>query len=117
MICKQIKIASPLEADTFFSAVIDEKAFNRISGFIDYAKSSSDCKIINGGSYDKSKGFYVQPTIVECSNLDNKLFNEEIFGPVLTVYVYKDVDCESILQLVHSKTNYALTGSIFAQDK
>lgn len=116
-ICKQLKLGSPLEVETFLSAVIDKKSFKRIANYLDYAKSSSDCDIIYGGSYDDSKGFFITPTIIQCSNLNDKLFNEEIFGPVLSVYVYKNSDANKMLQLINTNHKYALTGAVFAQDK
>lgn len=115
-ICGKMKLGSPLEFDTFLSAVIDEKAFNRIKGYIDHAKKSSSCQIIAGGETDDSTGYFVKPTIIECNDLNDKLFNEEIFGPVLTVYQYDDASVDQALRLVHRNTHYSLTGAIFGQD-
>lgn len=117
----QLKIASPLEFDTFTSAVIDERSFDRIAAYIDYGKANNNnkksTKLIFGGTYDKSKGFYVQPTLFETSDPHDKLMKEEIFGPILTVYVYKANEYAKVVDLVDTTTPFALTGSIFCQDK
>ncbi|KAI1309398.1 Delta-1-pyrroline-5-carboxylate dehydrogenase, mitochondrial [Halotydeus destructor] len=113
---KQLKVGSPLEYDTFHSAVIDGKAFNRIKGYIDHAKNSSSATILGGGHCDDSVGFYIEPTIIQTTDPRDKIMTEEIFGPVLSIYVYKDSEIESTLDLVNSSTNFALTGAIFGQD-
>lgn len=112
-----LKVASPLEFDTYFSAVIDKNAFNRISGFIDHAKNSSGLSILGGGQYDDSIGYYIQPTIVETKDPKDKIITEEIFGPVLSVYVYKDSALNETMDLVSTSTKFALTGAIFGQDE
>lgn len=112
----ELKLGDVTEFDTFMSAVIDEKAFNRIEGYIQHAKSSPNLEVIGGGKCDKSKGFYIEPTIVVTKDPKDKIMTEEIFGPVLTVYVYPDKDVESALSLVESSTPYALTGAVFAKD-
>lgn len=114
---KTLKLGSPLESDTFLSAVIDAKAFVRISSYIQHAKNSPDVEVIAGGVCDNKVGYYVQPTIVRVKDPKDKLMREEIFGPVLTVYVYEDKDMNQVLDLVSTSTNYALTGAIFAQDQ
>jgi 1-pyrroline-5-carboxylate dehydrogenase len=114
---KDLKISSPLEFDTFTSAVIDEPSFNRISSYINYGKNSSNVNLLAGGNVDNSKGYYVQPTLFEVKDSSDKLLREEIFGPVLTIYVYKNSDYNKVIDLVDSTTPYALTGSIFATDK
>lgn len=111
----QLKLGSPLEADTFLSAVIDENSFNRIAGYIQYAQSSA--KVLGGGKVDKTRGWFVEPTIIETLNPNDKLLKEEIFGPVLTVYVYKDNEVQKTLQHVNDSCGYALTGAIFGQDQ
>lgn len=112
----KIKLGSPLEADTFLSAVIDGASFNRIKGYLDHAKSSPKYKILAGGECDNSKGYFVQPTILQTTDPKEKLMTEEIFGPVLTVYVYKDAEYKDILQLIDTSTEYSLTGAIYAED-
>jgi 1-pyrroline-5-carboxylate dehydrogenase len=113
----QLRIDTPLKFDTFTSAVIDQASFNLIKSYIDYARSSSSTKILVGGEYDDSTGFYIQPTLIETTDPKNKLMSEEIFGPVLTVYVYDDGKFNETVDLVNQTSNYALTGSIFCQDK
>jgi len=112
---EQLRIDSPLKFDTFTSAVIDRASFNRIRSYLDFARSTA--KIVVGGETDDSKGFYVQPTLIETKDPKNKLMCEEIFGPVLTVYVYDDEQYDQIVDLVDQTSNYALTGAIFCQDK
>ncbi|CAF0746168.1 unnamed protein product [Didymodactylos carnosus] len=113
----ELKIASPLEFDTFSSAVIDNKSFDRIKSYIDYAKSSSSSKIIAGGLCDNHNGYYIHPTMIETKNPNDKLMTEEIFGPVVTVYVYDDKKFDEIVDLVDHTSSFGLTGSIFCQDK
>ncbi|CAI9731036.1 delta-1-pyrroline-5-carboxylate dehydrogenase, mitochondrial-like [Octopus vulgaris] len=113
---KKFKIGSPLEADSFFSAVIDDKAFERIKGYIDYAQSSPKTKIIAGGKYDDSKGYYIEPTIVEVSDPKDRLMQEEIFGPVLTLFVYPDAEYKTYANLVNDTSPFGLTGAIYALD-
>ncbi len=113
----ELKIDSPVDFSSFTSSVIDEKSFDRIASYIDYGKKSANTKLVYGGEYDKSKGYYVKPTVFETTDPNHKLMREEIFGPVLTVYVYKDNEYDQVLNLIDSSTPYALTGSIFAQDE
>lgn len=112
-----IKVGDIEETDTFMGAVIDQKSFNKIKGYIDYAKNSDDAEIIFGGSCDDSKGYFVEPTIILTQNPHFKTMEEEIFGPVLTIYVYDDDKFEETLTLADSTSCYGLTGSIFARDR
>jgi 1-pyrroline-5-carboxylate dehydrogenase len=112
-----IKMGTPVDFRNFVAAVIDEPSFNRIMGYIDFAKSSNEAEILAGGKGDKSKGYFVAPTVVETTNPHFKLMQEEIFGPVLTAYVYDDADIEATLGLVDTTSPYALTGAIFAEDR
>lgn len=114
---KQLKLGSPLEYDTFLSAVIDEKAFDRITGYLKHAKTSSHLDILGGGNSDKSSGYFIEPTIILSEDPNDKIMTEEIFGPVLTVYAYPDNQFDQVLDLVDSSTPYALTGAIFCQDE
>ena len=114
---KSLKVGTPLEFDTFMSAVIDGKSFSRIKGYIDHAKSGANTKIVAGGTYDDSVGYFVQPTIVQTTSTEDKTFKEEIFGPVLSAFVYPDSQTESMLNHVIKDTPYALTGAIFSQDQ
>jgi len=113
----ELKVGDVKDMDTFMAAVIDEKAFDRISGYIDHAIASPNLSIVAGGTYDKSKGFFVQPTIVETTDPSDRIMREEIFGPVLTVYVFPDADIDAAITLADATTPYALTGAIFAQDQ
>jgi 1-pyrroline-5-carboxylate dehydrogenase len=101
----------------FVNAVIDEKSFDRIASFIDNARTTSDAKILAGGKYDKSVGYFIAPTLIEATDPRYVTMCEEIFGPVLTIYVYDAHKFEETLELVDSTSPYALTGSIIAQDR
>jgi 1-pyrroline-5-carboxylate dehydrogenase len=98
-------------------AVIDRGAFQDITGYIQYAKDSAEAEIIAGGGWDDSEGYFIQPTVIKTSNPRFKLMEEEIFGPVLTVYVYDDADLDDTLDLCDTTSPYALTGAIFCQDR
>jgi len=112
-----MKMGEPEDFSNFINAVIDERAFDKISGFIEYAKTQKDAEIIAGGNFDKSKGYFIEPTIIETSNPHFRTMSEEIFGPVLTVYVYDDAKWDETLALVDSTSEYALTGALFSQDR
>jgi 1-pyrroline-5-carboxylate dehydrogenase len=114
---KTIKMGDINDFSMFMGAVIDEAAFDTITGYIDYAKDSSDAEIITGGGYDKSKGYFIEPTTVVTTDPHFKLMEEEIFGPVLTIYVYPDKDFEATLAVCDQTSPYALTGAIFANDR
>lgn len=114
---KTLKMGPVTEFDSFMGAVIDKKAFDRISGYIKDAKSGPNTKIIAGGNCDDSVGYFIEPTVVETSTPTDKIFKEELFGPVLTVYVYKDADTMKTLNSVGQDTPYALTGAVYSQDQ
>lgn len=115
---KEIRVGDPVEDfSTFFSAVIDDKSFARIKKWLDHAKSSPSLKVIAGGHCDDSKGYFVEPTIVETTDPQEAMMSEEIFGPVLTVYVYPDKDHQEVLRLIDNTSPYALTGAVFAKDQ
>ncbi len=111
------KIGGTEDFSNFINAVIDEKAFDKIAKYIDRAKESKDAEVIIGGEYDKSKGYFIKPTVILAKTPDYETLSEELFGPVLTVYVYEDAKFEETLKLVDSTSIYALTGSIIAQDR
>jgi len=113
----EIKMGDPEDFTNFMCAVIDKAAFETITGYIDYAKNSSEAEFITGGTYDGSKGYFIHPTIILTTHPKFKTMEEEIFGPVLTIYVYPDADYEKTLHLCDETSPYALTGSIFAQDR
>jgi 1-pyrroline-5-carboxylate dehydrogenase len=114
---KGIDMGTPLDFRNFMAAVIDEHSFNRIMGYIEHARNSSEAEILTGGKGDKSEGYFIQPTVVVTTDPRFKLMREEIFGPVLTVYVYDDLEIEKTLELVDTTSPYALTGAIFAEDR
>ena len=110
-------MGSPEDTSNFINAVISEKAFNSISSYIDYAKSTDDAEIIAGGNYDKSVGYFIEPTIIVTTNPKFKTMVEEVFGPVMTIYVYDANNWEETLELVDSTSEYALTGAILSVDR
>ncbi|MEN9699184.1 MAG: 1-pyrroline-5-carboxylate dehydrogenase [Bacteroidota bacterium] len=111
------KMGSPEDCSNFVNAVIDERAFDKIAGFIDYIKAQPDAEIVTGGNYDKSKGYFIEATTVVTSNPKFRTMCEEIFGPVLTIFVYPDTQFEQTLDLLDQTSEYALTGSIISNDR
>lgn len=111
------KMGSPADFSNFINAVIDERAFDKIAGYIDYIKAQPDAEIVAGGNYDKSKGYFIEPTVVVTSNPKFRTMCEEIFGPVMTIYIYDENDFEATLELLDSTSEYALTGAIFSTDR
>lgn len=111
------KMGSPEDMSNFINAVIDEKAFDKIASYIDYIKEQQDAEIICGGGYNKTEGYFIEPTVVVTTNPKFRTMVEEIFGPVLTIYVYADDQWEETLKLVDETSDYALTGSIFSGDR
>lgn len=114
---KSFKMGSVEDFGNFVNAVIDEIAFNKITGYIDRAKKSSSCEILVGGNYDKSKGYFIDPTVILTNDPMYESMQEEIFGPVLSIYVYDKDKYEETLELVDNTSPYALTGAIFATDR
>jgi 1-pyrroline-5-carboxylate dehydrogenase len=114
---KTIKMGTVEDFSNYVNAVIDEKAFNSIAAYIDKAKAADDAEIIFGGGYDKSVGYFIEPTIILTTNPNFVTLCEEIFGPVLTIYVYADKDFEKTLEILDNTSPYALTGAVFAQDR
>lgn len=113
----QITMGDVRDFSNFINAVIEESAFNRIMKYINDAKNSTEAKVIFGGNGDKSKGYFIEPTIILTTNPHYATMEEEIFGPVLTIYAYKDKDYDETVKLVDETSPYALTGSIFAHDR
>lgn len=111
------KMGDPKDFRNFINAVIDERAFDKISGYIDQAKASPEAEILIGGNYDKSKGYFIEPTIIKTNNPRFLTMCEEIFGPVLTVFEYEDAQWEETIQILDTSSPYALTGALFAQDR
>merc|ERR1712165_411079 len=114
---KTLKMGDVAEFDSFMSAVIDNKAFDRISGYLQHAKSGPNTKIIAGGNFDDSVGYFIEPSVVETSDKNDKIFKEELFGPVVTAFVYKDSQAKDIIENIGKDTPYALTGAIYSQDQ
>ncbi|VDN83766.1 unnamed protein product [Brugia pahangi] len=115
---KQLKVGDVRDGSIFMTAVIDAKAFKSIRSYIDYAKTGADgAKIIFGGTYDDTKGYFIQPTLVQVDKWDSKLLREEIFGPVLTAYVYKDNEALEIVSKLKDSTVFGLTGAVFSEDR
>ena len=111
------KMGTPDDTSNFVNAVIDKRAFDKISGYVDYCNNSPEADVITGGKYDGSKGYFIEPTTVVTTNPKFKTMCEEIFGPVLTIYVYDADKYEETLDLVDSTSEYALTGSILSNDR
>jgi len=111
------KMGTTEDPSNFVNAVIDERAFDKIAAYIDDVKKQSDAEIITGGGYDKSVGYFIEPTIVVTTNPKFRTMCEEIFGPVMTLYVYEDADFDVMLDLVDDTSEYALTGSILSKDR
>ncbi len=114
---KKIKMGDVEDFTNFFSAVIDKGAFQSITEYIKYAKNGKDAEIITGGNFDDSKGYFIEPTTIVTTNPKFKTMEEEIFGPVLTIYVYDDNKFDEALTLCDETSPYALTGCIWAQDR
>jgi 1-pyrroline-5-carboxylate dehydrogenase len=114
---EEIKMGGVEDFGNFVNAVIDEKSFDKIASYITNAQNSPESKIIAGGAFDKSKGYFVQPTIIEAAKPDYVTLCEEIFGPVLTVYIYDEDKFEEIIDIIDKTSPYALTGAVFSKDR
>ena len=113
---KSMKMGTTEDFTNFINAVIDERSFDKISGYIAAAKKADNCEIIAGGTYDKSEGYFIEPTVIVTQDPKSITMCEEIFGPVLTIYVYEQ-SFEEILEIADSTSPYALTGAIFSKDR
>lgn len=111
------KMGSPEDMSNFITAVIHEGSFDKLAGYIDAAKSDSNANIVVGGGYDKSKGYFIEPTVIETSDPKYTTMCTELFGPVVTIYVYEDDQWEATLHLVDQTSEYALTGAVFSEDR
>ncbi|HPE57338.1 MAG TPA: L-glutamate gamma-semialdehyde dehydrogenase [Bacteroidales bacterium] len=114
---EDINMGDVTDFSTFMNAVIDESAFDNIVSYIDEARTAHDAEIIAGGKYDKSEGYFIRPTIIETTNPHIRSMEEEIFGPVLTVFVYDDKDLDAAVKLCDTTSPFGLTGAIFARDR
>ncbi|HEX2093029.1 MAG TPA: L-glutamate gamma-semialdehyde dehydrogenase [Longimicrobiaceae bacterium] len=113
----EIKVGDPADFRNFMGAVIDRKAYDKITGYIKHAEQSDNVEIIAGGKYDDSKGYFIDPTLVEVKDSAYRLMCEEVFGPVVSLYAYPDREWEETLRIVDRTTPYALTGAVFAADR
>src|SRR5262247_1897021 len=113
----EIRVGDPADFTNFMGAVIDGNAFASIKGYVAHARQSPDAAILGGGGCDDGKGYFVEPTVVLAKRADLKLMREEIFGPVLTVWVYEDRELDRALEICDTGSPYALTGSVFARDR
>ncbi len=114
---KSMKMGSPEDFGNFITAVIHEGSFNKLVSYIEQAKKDVDAEIIVGGNYDKSVGYFIEPTIIVTTNPKYTTMETELFGPVVTIYVYEDADWENTLELVDQTSEYALTGAVFSKDR
>jgi 1-pyrroline-5-carboxylate dehydrogenase len=113
----ELKMGSPEDPNNFINAVIHEGSFDKIAKYIDLAKADADAEVIIGGNYDKSKGYFIEPTVILAKSPTFSTMTTELFGPVMTIYVYEDAEWEASLKLVDESTEYALTGAIFSTDR
>ena len=114
---EKIKMGDASDFSNFMTAVIDGRAFDKIKGYIDRASNNPECKVITGGKCDNESGWFIEPTIILTENPNSETMVEEIFGPILTIYVYEDNDFEDALDLCDKASPYALTGSIFSSNE
>ena len=114
---KTIKIGSPADFENFITAVIHKGAFDRLVDTIEKIKKDEDVEIIAGGNYDDSKGYFIEPTVVVTSNPNYDTMNRELFGPLVTIYIYPDNDWKNTLKLIDKTSDYALTGAVYSQDR
>jgi 1-pyrroline-5-carboxylate dehydrogenase len=114
---KSFKMGSPEDFGNFITAVIHEASFDKLAKYIDQAKKDSDAEIIVGGNYDKSKGYFIEPTVIVTTNPKYATMETELFGPVMTIYIYEDKNWAETLKLVDQTSEYALTGAVFSQNR
>ena len=111
------KMGTPEDTSNFINSVIDDRAFKKLSGAIEEAKKDADAEIIVGGGYDDSVGYFIEPTIIVTTNPQYKTMCNELFGPIITIYVYEDEQWEEVLDIVDKTSEFALTGAIFSGDR
>ena len=114
---KTVKMGPPEDFTNFVNAVIDESSFDKLKGFIDQAKEDADAEVIFGGNCDKSVGYFIEPTVIQAKTPDYVTMQEELFGPVLTIYVYEDEKMDETLEILDKTSIYALTGAVMSQDR
>ena len=110
-------MGSPEDLSNFVTAVIHEASFDKIVGYIENAKNSKDVEIIFGGNYDKTVGYFIEPTVILTTNSNYETMHTELFGPVITIYLYEDNQYEETLSLIDKTSDYALTGAVFSTDR
>ena len=110
-------MGSPEDMSNFITAVIHEGSFDKLASYIDQAKADTDAEIIAGGNYDKSKGYFIEPTVIKTNDPKYTTMCTELFGPVVTIYVFEDSAWEETLHLVDETSEYALTGAVFSEDR
>jgi len=113
----EVKMGDVMDPANFINAVIDEASFDKCQSYIDFAEKAADAKIVLGGKCDKSKGWFVEPTVIETSNPHFKSMEEEIFGPIITVYPYDDDKVDETVRLLDETSPYGLTGAVFGRDR
>ena len=114
---RSVKVGPPDDFSNFMNAVIDKKAFKSITEYIQFAEKSNEAEIISGGTYDDTTGYFISPTTILTTNPNFKTLEEEIFGPVLTIYLYEPSDWYEVLNLIDNTSPYALTGCVMGKDK
>ena len=114
---KTMKMGDPGDLSNFINAVIHEGSFDKIASYIDQAKADADAEIVAGGNHDKSEGYFIEPTVILAKTPRYTTMETELFGPVITIYVYEENDFEATLELVDTTSEYALTGAIFSKDR
>lgn len=114
---QSMKMGSPQDMTNFITAVISEASFDKLARYIDKAKKDADAEIIIGGNYDKSTGYFIEPTVIVTTNPKYETMEKELFGPIVTLYIYDDAKWAETLQLVDETSPYALTGAVFSQDR
>ena len=114
---QKIKMGAPTDFRNFFNAVIDQASFDSISEFINFADAADDAEVIIGGGCDDSVGYFIEPTVILAKDPHFRTMEEEIFGPVMTIYVYPDEQYEETLELCDQTSPYALTGAVFASER
>jgi 1-pyrroline-5-carboxylate dehydrogenase len=112
-----VKMGPPEDFTNFVNAVIDEASFDKLEGFIRRAETDADAEVLFGGKCDKSVGYYIEPTVILAKKPDYITMKEELFGPVLTIYVYEDEELDRTLDILNHTSIYALTGAVFSQDR
>src|SRR5690606_4207921 len=114
---ESFKIGAPNKMENFITAVIHEGSFDKLASYIDQAKADADAEIFAGGTYDKSKGYFIHPTVIVTTDPQYKTMTTELFGPVVTVYVYEDSKWSETLTLLDNTSEYGLTGAVFSNDR